>query len=155
MNRTIIFFGVAALLTAVSTTLAFANEPYFPRAARGFERLDINKDGKVDLSEFRPLAARRHASADANGDKIVTPLEIDRQMQARLAQRRDRMFQLLDGDRDGKITAAELDKVAEAMFNGADTDKDGSLTMAEMKSFKRGKWRKSFIDHMAPKPDAN
>ncbi len=85
------------------------------------------------------------ARIDGNGDKTVTVAEIDAKLQEALKRRRDRIMALLDANGDGAITESELDNVLEAMFNGADQDKDGGLTMPEINDFKRGQWRKAYL----------
>ncbi len=144
---------LTACITAAAGTFALApafaparaNEPYFPRGKGSFDRADANKDGKIELPEFASLTDRRMARIDGNGDKTVTVAEIDAKLQEALKRRRDRIMALLDANGDGAITESELDNVLEAMFNGADQDKDGGLTMPEIKDFKRGQWRKAYL----------
>jgi Ca2+-binding EF-hand superfamily protein len=145
VKRTLILLTglLAASLVAVET--AAANEPFLPRGQRAFDRVDANRDGKVTLPEFEPLARKRLAKIDSDGDRSVTAAEIEARMQQALERRRDRIMALLDANKDGAITEAELDKVVEAMFNKADTDSDGGLTMPEIKGFKRGEWRKLYL----------
>lgn len=140
---------IAAAILVATAGLAAANEPYFPRSQRSFDRVDADKDGKIELTEFTPLASRRLARLDANGDKTVTAGEIDAKMQEGLRKRRDRILEIMDADRDGKITEGELDKIVEAMFNGADTDKDGGVSMTELKGFKRADWRKAYLQQVS------
>jgi Ca2+-binding EF-hand superfamily protein len=59
-------------------------------AARVFERLDANKDGKIGTEELEAMAERRD-------------------------NRIDRMFNRLDRDEDGAISQAEYDRMAERM----------------------------------------
>ncbi|GAB1477940.1 hypothetical protein MASR2M74_04830 [Paracoccaceae bacterium] len=42
------------------------------------------------------------------------------------------MFALMDADKDGKVTQAEIDAFKAARFAEADTDKDGKLSPAEL-----------------------
>jgi len=136
---------LVAVILVATTGVAIANEPYFPRSQRSFDRVDADKDGKIELTEFTPLAGRRLARLDANSDKVVTAEEIDAKLQEGLRKRRDRIMAIMDADRDGKITESELDNIVRAMFNGADTDKDGGVSMAEVKGFKRADWRKAYL----------
>lgn len=143
----VIAAGLAGLGVA---GMAMANEPYFPRGERGFQRMDANKDGKLSLQEISPVMDKRLITADSNGDKIVTAAEIDAMLTKRIEARRTRMMQLLDANKDGSITVAEMDSVVENMLNNADANKDGGVDMAELKSFKRGQWRKAFLQGTPP-----
>jgi Ca2+-binding EF-hand superfamily protein len=46
----------------------------------------------------------------------------------------DHEFKMMDGNGDGKITAAEHDAAAAKMFEKMDADKDGKVTAAEMEA---------------------
>lgn len=139
------FIILIAGLTVISTLPASAAEPYLPRSEKAFQRVDANKDGKVELNEFNPVAARAFSRFDLNGDGQVTSQEVEATYQKQLQKRLQRLMAMLDTDRNGVVTPAELDKFTAAMFNGADNDKDGGLTMAEAQSFKRGLWRKAYL----------
>jgi Ca2+-binding EF-hand superfamily protein len=133
----------------VTTLAANAGEPYFPRKEKSFGTIDANKNGEIDTAEFSPIALRGFTKMDVNGDKTVTSAEIDQRMTEAIARRRDRLLQLMDRNKDGSITEAELDKIVESMFNVADTDHNGGLTLAEMQGFKRGIWRKGMLGQSA------
>jgi Ca2+-binding EF-hand superfamily protein len=49
----------------------------------------------------------------------------------------DAMFRMLDADRDGRITAAEVDARRKARFAAADADGDGKLSLAEFDAMRR------------------
>ncbi|MGH6907939.1 MAG: hypothetical protein ACREDX_08790, partial [Aestuariivirga sp.] len=70
---------------------------------------------------------------------------IDAYLQKRLEQRRNQMLGAMDGDKNGVITLAELDKLVDAMFNSADADKDGGVSLEEARDFRIAK---------LPKPEA-
>jgi Ca2+-binding EF-hand superfamily protein len=123
--------------------LAFADEPYLPKAQKTFDRLDVNKDGKLSLAEFTPVAEKKFMSIDMNKDEAVSSAEIDASLQAALERRRNRILANLDADKNGAISRAELDKYVEAMVVGADTDSDGGVSFAEARIFKIAKWRKA------------
>ncbi len=142
VKKTILILAGLGLLAAAP---AQANEPYLPRGQKTFDRIDTNKDGKLEKSEFLPVAGRRLARMDVNGDKSVTAAEIEARLQERLKRRRDAIMAIMDADKNGTITESELDNVVAAMFNGADSDKDGGVSMAEVKGFKRGQWRKAYL----------
>jgi Ca2+-binding EF-hand superfamily protein len=142
--------ALAVLTLSVSATLlggpAFATEPYFPMAEKRFARLDANKDGKLVPEELAPVVKKRVAAMDGDGDKALTVSEIDAALQRRIERRRDRIMSLLDANKDGKITEAEMDAVLNDMFDKADTDDDGAVNLAEIRAFKRAKWRKEFLE---------
>ena len=123
--------------------LAIASEPYLPKAQKTFDRLDVNKDGKISLAEFTPVAEKRFLSIDMNKDEAVSAAEIDASLQAALERRRNRILENLDADKNGGISRSELDKYVEAMVTGADTDSDGGVSFAEARIFKIAKWRKA------------
>jgi Ca2+-binding EF-hand superfamily protein len=127
----------------VASGIAFASEPYLPKAQKTFDRLDANKDGKISLIEFTPIAEKRFLIIDGNKDEVVTAAEIDASLQAALERRRNRILGNMDADKSGSITRAELGKYVEAMVQGADTDKDGAVSFAEAGVFKLAKWRKA------------
>lgn len=136
---------LALLALTATTTTAFANEPYFPRREQGFTRIDANKDGKVQRTEFAPLVDRRFTRMDTNGDKSITSAELGEAMQKSVERRRMRIMAVLDRDKNGSITETELDNIVDSMFTGADSDGDGALTLAEMQGFKRNDWRKRMM----------
>ena len=123
--------------------LALASEPYLPKAQKTFDRLDVNKDGKLSLAEFTPVAEKSFLSIDMNKDEAVSAAEIDASLQAALERRRNRILANLDADKNSVISRAELDKYVEAMMTGADTDSDGGVSFSEARIFKIAKWRKA------------
>jgi len=133
------------LITGVAAAggLAMAAEPYLPKAQKSFDRIDLNKDGKINLAEFTPVAEKRFLGIDVNKDNAVSTAEIDASLQAALERRRNRILANLDADRNGSISRAELDSYIEAMVAGADTDSDGGISFSEARIFKIGKWRKA------------
>ena len=133
------------LITGVAAAggLAMAAEPYLPKAQKSFDRIDLNKDGKINLAEFTPIAEKRFLGIDVNKDNAVSTAEIDASLQAALERRRNRILANLDSDKNGSISRTELDSYIEAMVAGADTDSDGGVSFSEARIFKIGKWRKA------------
>jgi Ca2+-binding EF-hand superfamily protein len=136
-------------ILGMSIAEAQANEPYFPRAEKSFQRLDTNKDGKLAPEELAVVVKKREWVIDANGDKQVSAAEIEAAMQKRLEKRRDRIMALMDSNKDGVVAEAEMDQVLNDMFDKADTDDDGSVSLAEIQNFKRAQWRKSYLERRA------
>ena len=135
------------LITGVAAagSLAMAAEPYLPKAQKSFDRIDLNKDGKINLAEFTPVAEKRFLGIDVNKDNAVSTAEIDASLQAALERRRNRILANLDADKNGSISRAELDKYIEAMVAGADADSDGGVSFSEARIFKIAKWRKALL----------
>ena len=53
----------------------------------------------------------------------------------------DAHFKMMDGNNDGKISASEHAAATTKMFTGMDTDKDGFVTAAEMDTYSADKWK--------------
>ena len=136
---------IGAVALSMTAGMALANEPYLPRNEKALQRLDANKDGRINRDEIMPRMAKRFTIIDTNGDKVVTFAEIDAMLQKRIAARRTKMLELMDANKDGSITEAEFNRVADSMFDKADTDHNGGVDLAELKGFKRGEWRKAFL----------
>ena len=75
-----------------------ANDKVNQRAAKMFERLDTNGDGKISKEEFTKSLEQRGAGRGL-GEKL-----------GQLAQR---LFERLDSDKDGYLTKEELSKLRE------------------------------------------
>jgi EF hand len=139
-----IFLAAVAMVVAIGA--AQANEPFFPRRPKTFERLDSNHDGKVERGEFDTVASRRFNRMDADSNKVITSTEIDQIFQKSVERRKSRLLDLMDRDKNGAISEMELGKIVESMFLDADTDRDGALNLAEMQGFKRDVWRKRMTE---------
>jgi Ca2+-binding EF-hand superfamily protein len=143
MSKKVLMIVLAASGVAAVATLAVASEPYLPRAQKVFDRLDVNKDGKISLAEFTPLAEKRFMKVDTNNDGAVSAAEIDAALQAAMERRRDRILADMDADKNGTVTRDELDKYVAAMVKSADANNDGGVTFDEARMFKLAKWRKT------------
>jgi Ca2+-binding EF-hand superfamily protein len=127
------------LIAVIGTGLAFA-EAQRRGGAMMFQRLDANKDGKINLAELTPFVTKRFERADVNGDKTVTAAEIDDMLLKAVQKRRERMMGKVDADKNGAVTQVELDAFVGDTFKTVDADHDGNITLAEAKSF-RHLWR--------------
>ena len=143
MSKKILYAAFVTTGLVAVAGLAIASEPYLPKAQKTFDRLDLNKDGKISLAEFTPVAEKGFLGIDVNKDEAVSTAEIDASLQAALERRRNRILANLDADKNGSITRAELDSYVEAMVTGADTDSDGGVSFADARIFKIAKWRKA------------
>ena len=76
----------------------------------------------------------------------------DDAMHGKRAAYMEKRFQEMDADKDGKITAAELEAFRAARFAKADTNGDGKLSLEEMDAA-RSEQRKERYSHMIAKLD--
>lgn len=108
--------------------------PQGPRGARStnldelFSRIDGNDDGVIDEAEHN----RALQTLGPHTKERATPGELAKQL-----------FEKADGDRDGKVTAAELrsaappessDSMLDALFKEADKDDDGTISLQELEA---------------------
>lgn len=103
-----------------------AQPPRSHDPARFVEKLDANKDGKLQISELPERKRERMGAADTNKDGVLTSDEMKAHFAAKHAER----FAKIDKNGDGAVTADE----AGARWTHlalADADKDGRLTSAE------------------------
>jgi Ca2+-binding EF-hand superfamily protein len=142
IRQTTAFIAIALGLAGVAGT-AIAAEPRLPRVQKFFERIDADKDGKVTLAEFAPVAEKRFLREDANKDGQITAAEIDEAMKRQMERRRDMMMAAMDTDKNGTISKLEFDQFLGALMKGADSNADGGVSLDEARMFKFGKWRKS------------
>jgi Ca2+-binding EF-hand superfamily protein len=92
------------------------------QVAIDFAALDIDRDGKASRDEFRAFYRGRG----------FTPLVlINQQAPAEVFALGEAIFQHLDRNRDGKLTAVELGQVS-ALLRRFDEDEDEVLTAAEL-----------------------
>ena len=103
-----------------------------------FKALDADSDGKltkaeVDAARGKPMLL---LMADANKDGVVTKEELAKAFTGRGGQAgqpvSDRVFEALDADKDGKISAAEWQSSGERRFARLDRNKDGAVTADEL-----------------------
>lgn len=138
---------IAALITICVGSVAYTAMAQNHRggpAPMMLETLDANQDGSISKDEVNAHRADRFASADMNGDGLVTADEFEAFAQAERAQkqeeRRARRFAKLDADGDGFVTAEEHaaagDERMERMFNRIDTDGDGVISESEREAAK-------------------
>lgn len=102
--------------------------------------MDANGDGMVSAAEHADAARMKFEKMDANKDGFVTAAEMD---QSSMAMGKDQQMRqpatadrikMMDGDGDGKLSAAEYAAATKKMFDNADTDKNGMISRAEMEA---------------------
>ena len=98
-----------------------------------FSRADADNDGSVTFEEFQALMGGKLASADANGDGVVTPAELVDQLQKRREERAAEILKRFDTNNDGTVTVAEIEAAAKDRFAALDGNGDGALQKGEMR----------------------
>jgi Ca2+-binding EF-hand superfamily protein len=134
------------------------------RADKAFDRLDANRDGKIDPADRAARQKSRFDRIDADHDGQVSYTEFAAMQERRDGVRKDRvvhrgerggrlnrhgehrmamhghrgdaigMVRLADGNRDGGITRAEFQSAALKRFERLDADKNGTVTRDEAKA---------------------
>jgi Ca2+-binding EF-hand superfamily protein len=95
-------------------------EKSLPRLAGKFDQIDANKDGQLTRAELaawkkahkgerRAKAAERFRHADTDGDGAISRAEAEKN-----APRLAKKFDLIDANKDGKLTQDELRAYREA-----------------------------------------
>jgi len=126
-------------LISLTAALAVANTAC---AQLGPPNPDVNRDGKVTLSEFRSVSSSQMLQRlDTNKDGILARAEyqtaidlISRFAGAEVGRRAARRFTEDDGNQDGQLSRAEMDQGAQKRFAKADANGDGWLDKAELKA---------------------
>lgn len=132
-------YAIAALAVLAAGGSALAMEPGLPRSESFFQRIDVDSDGKLTLTEIRPGLVKRFQRVDANADGEVTTAEIDVWLTKAIERRKGRILARLDADKSGGVSQAELDAAVELLFNTADADKDGGVSFDEARAFRAAK----------------
>lgn len=133
---------VSLLCACAAIPAASAMEPYLPKSAQSFGKVDANADGKVTAAEIGPRAERRFTRMDADRNGEVTTVEIDEALKRALERRRGRIMAKLDADKNGTVSRTEFDRAVEEMIAAADADHDGGVTLAEAQNFRFAKIKK-------------
>lgn len=110
-----------------------------PGAAGEVKMMDANGDGRISPEEHAAGAAKMFATMDADKDGKVTAAEMSSAHQRVTGQKAAagqkssaEKIQVIDGDGDGVLTAAEHEAGARTMFERMDVDRDGFVSAAEL-----------------------
>lgn len=141
--------GAAFAQSPAAQNSAAQNSAETPADRRGpdldamFERMDSDGDGAISREEFEaaaPMARIRALAEQAPLDRDAFAAE----MAADAAARAARMFERMDADGDGLLSAEELaprrPERAAAMFDRMDADGDGVISREEAEAA-QARWR--------------
>lgn len=132
-----------ALLLSAS---AFAQDNGMTKAPPGKSMAMEHRDmAPMTQAEHDAFVQQRFEKIDANHDGYVTAMEMD---QSRMAMKKDGakmnnertsadVIKGMDGNSDGKLSAAEYLAGMKRIFNNIDADKDGSLSVAEQQAARK------------------
>ncbi|MGV3551072.1 EF-hand domain-containing protein [Rhizobium sp.] len=121
------------------------------RINRMVKRADLNGDGKISRSEMERGLAVTFAMIDANGDGVLSATEVANAKTRFKAERKharaanegrvhfvkfpvkrvNKRFDRLDANRDGQLSKAELQNVADRLFKKRDKNRDGFISASD------------------------
>lgn len=132
------------------------------RAARAFERMDTNGDGKLDQADREARQRARFDRLDTDGNGAISYDEFSAQRERRAEMRGERRGEAggpafrsggrgpmghgmsaargADSNGDGAITLDEFTAAALAAFDQMDANRDGTVTAEEREAARRS-WR--------------
>ncbi len=114
-------FLVLAILILLKAGMAYSGDVMF-------DKLDTNRDGKIDTQEFKSAVSKTFQLYDKNKDGYIDLKEFSASHVADPKKR----FNEIDTNKDGRIDYPEFLGAATRGFNTSDTDKDGRLNRAEL-----------------------
>ena len=143
--------GVFAVTAAAPSFAAADPAKKEKRVHRMIKRADLNGDGKISKTEMTRGIAVTFAMVDANGDGVLTVAEISNANAQIKAERKrakasgearvqfvkfpvkriNKRFDRLDINRDGTLSKAEIERVADRMFKKRDKNNDGYVTASD------------------------
>lgn len=115
-HRTLAALAVSALLatplTAFAQPMGPEDGPRGPGRAEILAKFDANKDGKLDDTERAAIKADRFKALDKDGDGKVKradfPAAVEAAHEKAKQERQLAMFDKMDTDKDGTVTATEF-----------------------------------------------
>lgn len=124
MKKTLLLMGCVLALPAFAATDLFA-------------KMDVDRDGRISAQEHAMGSRGMFVAMDADKDERVTAAEMTA-AQARITgeaasggMTSAEKIKVVDGDRDGVLTAAEHAAGSRAMFAKMDRNNDGRLSRRE------------------------
>jgi Ca2+-binding EF-hand superfamily protein len=116
-------------------------------------RVDTDKDGKISKAEFDAESATLFQRLDKNSDGKIASDEVPtHHWGGKDGGKGGGMLGRMDTDKDGKITKAEFTVAEDKMFQKLDTNGDGVITADEMQAAHRHHHGDQAPDGNAPAP---
>jgi hypothetical protein len=104
--------------------------PSGTEAKPAFQKLDANRDGKISAAEFSKLQGGDLGRLDINGDGSLDRTEYDHTVWQPAG--RDRGFDGIDGNRDGRLSRSEAESALGSVdFGKADRNRNGYIDRNE------------------------
>jgi hypothetical protein len=107
-------------------------------AGHDLASLDADHDGRLSRAEHAKALQADFARIDSNRNGVLSAPEMGTWLRSRGASPRIGTVTLgaqeiatIDGDRDGRVSAVEHGRVADARFAALDGDRDGTVTGLE------------------------
>ena len=113
-------FLIIAILILLRAGIAYAGGDVF-------EKMDTNRDSRIDTQEFTNAVSKTFRMYDKNGDGHLDLEEF----RASKVPDPDKRFNEIDTNKDGRVDYAEFLGAATKWFKVSDTDRDGHLDRAE------------------------
>ena len=99
------------------------------RGAKMFDRMDANHDGSITRQEFDSAHQTMAGRMDGHARRGM-----HRMGMMHAAGMGERMFDMADADKDGRVSLQEATNAAAAHFDRVDTNGDGTITPEEMRA---------------------
>jgi len=96
------------------------------------EKIDTNKDGRIDHQEFTNAVSQTFRMYDKNGDGYLDREEFV----ASTVADPNKWFTEIDANQDGKIDHKEFSGAATKWFSVSDMNRDGCLNRSEFTAFR-------------------